>query len=80
MSETHRIHKKDSPSGTAKTMAEIAEAAAKTKVQNIESHREGEVIGDHSVVFESDEDTISVSHHAMTVLCHAGRAEHQACQ
>jgi len=66
MSETHHVHKKDSPSGTAKTMAEIAEGASKAKVQNIESLREGEVIGDHSVVFESNEDIIKISHHAKT--------------
>ena len=66
MSETHHVHKKDSPSGTAKTMAEIAETASKTKVKNIESLREGEVIGDHTVVFESDEDIITISHHAKT--------------
>jgi len=66
MSETHHVHKKDAPSGTAKTMAEIAEGASKTKVQNIESLRKGEVIGDHSVIFESNEDIIKISHHAKT--------------
>ncbi|VAX35079.1 4-hydroxy-tetrahydrodipicolinate reductase [hydrothermal vent metagenome] len=64
MSETHHVHKKDAPSGTAKTLAEIAEEASGQKVHNIESLREGEVIGDHSVVFESDEDIITISHHA----------------
>jgi len=64
MSEAHHIHKKDAPSGTAKTLAEIAESASGQKVQNIESIREGEIIGDHSVVFESEEDIITVSHHA----------------
>lgn len=64
MSEAHHVHKKDAPSGTAKTLAEIAEKASGTKVENIESIREGEIIGDHSVVFESGEDIITVSHHA----------------
>ncbi len=64
MSEAHHIHKKDSPSGTAKTLAAIAEKASETKVENIESIREGEIIGDHTVVFESEEDIITVSHHA----------------
>jgi len=64
MSETHHVHKKDAPSGTAKTLAEIAEKASNQKVENVESIREGEVIGDHSVVFESGEDIITVSHHA----------------
>lgn len=64
MREAHHVHKKDAPSGTAKTLAEIAEKASGTKVKNIESIREGEIIGDHSVVFESGEDIITVSHHA----------------
>ncbi len=64
--ETHHIHKKDAPSGTAKTMAEIAENAAKSKVKNIESIREGEVIGDHTITFESPVDLISIRHNAKT--------------
>lgn len=66
LTETHHIHKKDAPSGTAKTMAEVAEVAAKTKVKNIESIREGEVIGDHTITFESDVDFISIRHNAKT--------------
>ncbi len=64
--ETHHIHKKDAPSGTAKTMAEIAEINSKSKVKNIESIREGEVIGDHTITFESDVDLISIRHNAKT--------------
>ncbi|OGX38536.1 MAG: 4-hydroxy-tetrahydrodipicolinate reductase [Omnitrophica WOR_2 bacterium RIFCSPHIGHO2_02_FULL_52_10] len=64
ITETHHVHKKDAPSGTAKTLAEIAEASSKSKVKNIESRREGEVIGDHSVLFESEEDIITIAHHA----------------
>lgn len=64
--ETHHIHKKDSPSGTAKTMIEIAEANSGRKVDDIEAFREGEVIGDHSIIFESDVDVISISHSAKT--------------
>lgn len=66
LSETHHVHKKDAPSGTAKTMAEIAEAASKIKVIEIESIREGEVVGDHTINFESPEDLISIHHHAKT--------------
>ncbi len=64
MSEAHHIHKKDAPSGTAKTIAEIIESASKKKVSDIESIREGEIIGDHKVIFESPEDTIIIFHHA----------------
>jgi 4-hydroxy-tetrahydrodipicolinate reductase len=66
LSETHHVHKKDIPSGTAKTMAEIAEAISKTKVKEIESIREGEVIGEHTITFESPVDLISIHHHAKT--------------
>ena len=64
--EIHHVHKKDAPSGTAKTMAEIAEIFSKNKVKEIESFREGEVIGDHTISFESDVDLISIHHHAKT--------------
>lgn len=66
MSETHHVHKKDAPSGTAKTMAEIAQKYSGVKVDPIESIREGEVIGDHTITFESDVDKISLFHHAKT--------------
>jgi 4-hydroxy-tetrahydrodipicolinate reductase len=66
LSETHHVHKKDAPSGTAKTMAEIAEAISKTKVKEIESIREGEVIGEHTITFESPVDLVSIHHHAKT--------------
>ena len=66
LTETHHVHKKDAPSGTAKSMAEIAEQSSKTKVAEVESIRVGEVIGDHTITFESPVDTISISHHAKT--------------
>jgi len=66
LNETHHVHKKDAPSGTAKTMADIAGQFSKTKVKGIESIREGEVIGDHTINFESPVDLISIHHHAKT--------------
>jgi len=66
LSETHHVHKKDAPSGTAKTMAEIAEQFSKITVKEIKSFREGEVIGDHTITFESPVDLISIHHHAKT--------------
>ena len=66
LTETHHVHKKDAPSGTAKTMAEVAEQYSGTKVKDIKSLREGEVIGDHTITFESGVDLISVHHHAKT--------------
>lgn len=64
--EAHHIHKKDAPSGTAKTLAKIIEAAHGMAVSNIQSIREDEIVGDHDVVFESDVDTITIRHHAKT--------------
>ncbi|MCB9757836.1 MAG: 4-hydroxy-tetrahydrodipicolinate reductase [Candidatus Omnitrophica bacterium] len=64
MVEAHHIHKKDAPSGTAKTIAEYIEAASSKRVANIESIRQGEIIGDHKVIFESPEDSIIIFHHA----------------
>lgn len=66
LSETHHVHKKDAPSGTAKTMAEVAQLYSKTRVKDIASIREGEVIGDHTITFESPVDQISIHHHAKT--------------
>lgn len=56
ITEVHHIHKLDRPSGTAKTLAE-----AIGKVQ-IESIREGEVPGTHTVTWDSPEDTIIITH------------------
>lgn len=64
MTEAHHIHKKDAPSGTAKTIAEIIEKNSSHKVGEIQSIREGEIVGDHKIVFESGEDVITLDHHA----------------
>ncbi len=66
ITEAHHVHKKDAPSGTAKTLAEIIQNITGSKVRDIKSIREGEIIGDHTVVFESPVDTITVTHHAKT--------------
>jgi len=64
--EAHHVHKKDAPSGTAKTIAGIMHDATGAEVSNIESIREGEIVGDHQVIFDSPADTITLSHHAKT--------------
>jgi len=67
LNETHHVHKKDKPSGTGKHLAEIIKKARPDlKEVSIESFREGEVVGDHKVVFESEFDTIVISHSAKT--------------
>ena len=64
LTEAHHIHKKDKPSGTAKTMARLAEETSGKKVSGVESIREGEIVGDHSITFETEFDTLTLSHHA----------------
>ena len=64
ITETHHIHKKDAPSGTAKTMAEVVEGVTGRKISDIVSRREGEVVGYHKVVFDGPVDTIEISHNA----------------
>lgn len=63
ISETHHIHKLDKPSGTAKTLAEEIETYGFTNIP-IESIREGEVAGIHTIKWESTEDTLCLSHDA----------------
>jgi len=76
LTEIHHIHKLDAPSGTAITLAE----AISDEIDNLEgwklapeneagylqitSLREGEVPGTHIVRYESEVDTIEISHTA----------------
>ncbi len=63
--ETHHVHKKDKPSGTARLMAETVKEISKGDAL-VESIREGEVAGDHEIVFESETDILKISHSAKT--------------
>ena len=63
MTEVHHIHKLDAPSGTAKTLQE-AIGEDRLAVADIESVREGEVPGIHSIMWNSEVDTITISHSA----------------
>jgi len=65
--EAHHLHKKDAPSGTAKKIAAIAnEYKFGIKNENIKSIREGEIAGDHKIIFESGVDRIELFHSAKT--------------
>lgn len=76
--EVHHIHKLDAPSGTAITLAEGVLAANSTKtaweltpnpapeVLGITAERTGEVVGTHRLVFESNIDSITLEHRALT--------------
>ncbi len=58
--DVHHVHKKDAPSGTA---LDLARALAPLEV-DIESRREGEVVGDHAVTLHLPGETLSLAHHA----------------
>ena len=76
MSETHHIHKFDAPSGTAITLAEgilqnidrknswVKEEASSHDELPIRSIREGEVPGIHSIRYDSEADSITITHDA----------------
>ncbi|MCK5850088.1 MAG: 4-hydroxy-tetrahydrodipicolinate reductase [Kiritimatiellae bacterium] len=81
--ETHHVHKKDAPSGTAlqlgKQVAEglnadfediyLHDPNGESNIRDpnkivIRSHREGEVVGAHTVSFENNGEKIEFTHHA----------------
>lgn len=63
ITETHHIHKLDKPSGTARTLAEgLRVMGYELQDSEIESIREGEVPGTHVVTWDSEEDTIVITH------------------
>jgi 4-hydroxy-tetrahydrodipicolinate reductase len=65
ISETHHRMKKDAPSGTAKTLAEILKQARKTNDEiPTESIREGDVVGDHTVIFSGPGERLELTHRA----------------
>ncbi|NQU74032.1 MAG: 4-hydroxy-tetrahydrodipicolinate reductase [Candidatus Omnitrophica bacterium] len=64
--EAHHVHKKDAPSGTAKTLAKVVKDVNGNAEVPIKSVREGELIGDHTVIFENALDKIELTHSAKT--------------
>ncbi|MBI2345821.1 MAG: 4-hydroxy-tetrahydrodipicolinate reductase [Deltaproteobacteria bacterium] len=64
--ETHHLHKKDAPSGTAlKLRNAISEAAGCGEERiTVTSRREGDTVGTHAVAFCGPHDTITLIHQA----------------
>jgi 4-hydroxy-tetrahydrodipicolinate reductase len=56
--ETHHTEKKDAPSGTAKTLAD----KIKLSHSKIFSAREGDVYGIHEIIYENDNEKITIIH------------------
>ena len=63
MTEVHHIHKLDAPSGTAKTLQESI-GSERLPIASSESIRGGEGPGIHTVMWDSEIDTISICHSA----------------
>ncbi len=61
--ERHHAEKKDAPSGTAAIMQNILQENSGAEIE-ITSFREGEVVGMHELVLDSDHDTIYLCHDA----------------
>ncbi len=67
ITEAHHVHKKDAPSGTAKKIVDVINGQGfSIKYDDVAAIREGEIVGDHRVVFESSVDRIELSHSAKT--------------
>ena len=64
--EAHHAEKKDAPSGTAKEIARIVKSVRPDIEIPIDSVREGEIVGEHTVTFESDVDLLEITHSAKT--------------
>jgi 4-hydroxy-tetrahydrodipicolinate reductase len=65
--ETHHKMKKDAPSGTAKNLAEVLKASEKTSREiQIQSIREGDVVGEHTVIFRGPGECLELTHRAAT--------------
>ena len=81
--ETHHVHKKDAPSGTALRLGEKVADGLNTDFSSvyvhdeggrddvhdpgrivIRSHREGEVVGKHTVSFENEGEKVEFTHNA----------------
>jgi len=63
--ETHHEMKKDAPSGTAKTLAEVLKTAQKIESKiPIQSIREGDVVGEHTVIFSGPAERLELRHRA----------------
>ena len=62
--ETHHVMKKDAPSGTAKTLAEILRAQTGRAEVATQSIREGDVVGEHTVIFDGPGERLELAHKA----------------
>lgn len=62
--ESHHRHKLDAPSGTARLIRDVL-MDAQFEEPSIESRREGEIVGQHDVVFSGIAEQITIGHNAL---------------
>ena len=67
ITETHHVHKLDAPSGTALALAETARQAGPEDAGEITftSHREGEVVGEHTARLTFGDEVLEIRHEAL---------------
>ena len=61
--ESHHVHKKDAPSGTALTLGHAAGGAG--QAVRYASLRAGDIVGEHTVLFASEDEVLTLSHSAI---------------
>lgn len=64
--EAHHVNKKDAPSGTAKELKRIVCDARGDVEVPIESVREEDIVGEHTITFDSPVDVLEFTHSAKT--------------
>ncbi len=80
IAETHHQNKKDKPSGTALRMGEVIAEKKDVDLSDIpmKSYREGEIMGEHKVLFSTNNECIELRHEAMDRSPFANGAVHAA--
>ena len=79
IAETHHVHKKDAPSGTALKLGEaVAQAAPGGREIEYRVERQGEVPGDHEVIMTSPVERLGFSHSVTSRDVFADGALHAA--
>ncbi len=61
--ETHHTRKKDAPSGAALLLSKTVQEASRSPVK-IHSLRSGSVVGEHTLLFNTAEERLSITHEA----------------
>jgi len=66
--EAHHVHKRDAPSGTALRAAQIIAEEFGWSVDKIKikSVREGDIVGEHTVIFSTPEERVEIVHRAQS--------------